>query len=142
MTDEELDVLMPWSEEYKAYEKREIEAWFDAITLGYNIPKPTKASFMELRRQMEEEDSANEESHDDLEKSELNPVGQPDAAVEDGLNLSVTNHTFPNENEPVKKTASNDDSASDKAEHNKPPADQQNDFASDFRCSEKQGKTG
>ena len=142
LTDEELDALMPWSEEYKAYEKHEIETRFDAITLESNIPRPTKASFLELRRQMEEENSAVEESLDAPEKSELSPVGQPGADVEDDMNLSMAKHTLPNENELVEIPASSDDPVSDKTEHNKPPADQQTDFTSDFRCTEKQRKTG
>ena len=44
LTDEQLEALMPWSEEYKAYEKHEIESRYDAITLG-NDMKPNMTVF-------------------------------------------------------------------------------------------------
>ena len=62
LSDEELEALMPWSKEYRAYEKREIEARFDAVTLGNDMKKPDKEDIQKMRSQMEEEDSAVSES--------------------------------------------------------------------------------
>jgi hypothetical protein len=53
LSDKELEVLMPWSEEYRSYEKHEIESRYDAVTIGNDMKKPTKDDILEMRRQME-----------------------------------------------------------------------------------------
>ena len=54
LSDEELEALMPWSEEYKAYEKHEFESRYAAVTIGNDMKMPTKESILEMRRQIEE----------------------------------------------------------------------------------------
>lgn len=58
LSDEKLESLMLWSEEYKAYEKHEIESRFDAVTVENDMKKPTKVKILEMRRQLEAEESA------------------------------------------------------------------------------------
>ena len=143
LTDEELETLMPWSEEYKAYEKHEIETRYGSITLGSDMMKPTKADLLEMRRQMEKEDSAAETvNHGNPEKPELNPAGRPDAAAETNSDPNAYDSPLPNENELVEMPAFGDDSISEGTEQNHPPVEQQNDLSSDFRCPEEQRKTG
>ena len=170
LTDEELEALMPWSNEYKAYEKHEIETRYDAITLGNDMMKPTKADFQEIRRQMKEENSAAVETHDSSEKSEMSldgrsdaqdgqldvPVGQPDApdslsdaqdgqpdaTVEGDFNLNMPTAALAYENGLLEMPVINGGSTSENSGQNKPPADQQNDSSSDFQRPEEQRKTG
>ena len=53
LSDEKLETLMPWSEEYRAYEKHELESRYDAVILGNDMNKPTKEDVLEMRLQME-----------------------------------------------------------------------------------------
>lgn len=53
LSDEMLETLMPWSEEYRAYEKHEIESKYDAVILDNDMNRPTKEDILEMRRQME-----------------------------------------------------------------------------------------
>jgi hypothetical protein len=53
LSDEELEALMPWSDEYRAYEKNEIEARYDTIVFGTDMKRPTKNDILDMRRQME-----------------------------------------------------------------------------------------
>ncbi len=53
LSDEMLETLMPWSEEYRAYEKHEIESRYDAVILDNDMSRPTKEVILEMRRQME-----------------------------------------------------------------------------------------
>jgi hypothetical protein len=143
LTDEELEVLMPWSEEYKAYEKHEIETRYDALFLGNDMQKPTKADFLEIRRQIEEEDStAGTETHDNSKAPASILDGQSGAAVEGVFNSNISGSALSDENELVEMPAFSDDPVFEGAEQDKPPTDQQNDLLSDFRCPEEQRKTG
>ena len=56
LSDEKLESLMPWSEEYKAYEKHEIESRFDTVTIESDMKKPTKEDILKMRQQMEAEE--------------------------------------------------------------------------------------
>ena len=55
LSDEKLEALMPWSEEYKAYEKHEIESRYDAVIIGNDMKRPSKDDILKMRRQMETE---------------------------------------------------------------------------------------
>lgn len=81
LSDEELEKLMPWSEEYKAYEKHEIQSRYDEITIGSDMNRPTKDDILAIRRQMEAEivSSAEKAGNPNVsgDKSEQ-PDAQPD----------------------------------------------------------------
>ena len=76
LSDEELEALMPWSVEYKAYEEHEIQTRFDEITFRGNMKEPTKADIQDMRRQMEQEEAQKSVS---VDSDSLMPC--PQAAV-------------------------------------------------------------
>ena len=77
LSDEKLEALMPWSEEYRAYEKNEIETRYDSIVLGTDMKRPTKNDILDMRSQMESAEAAT--SADDSEDS----VQQADPRVDE-----------------------------------------------------------
>ena len=144
LTDEELEALMPWSEEYKAYEKHEIESRYDAITLGNDMKKPTKADILEMRRQMEEEDSTDEtEINSNPEMPATSQADLPDAAAGD-LNSNTFGSASPDENELVEMSPLTGSSCldADEENRNKPPTERHNELPSGFRRPKEQRKTG
>ena len=54
LSDEELEKLMPWSEDYRAYEKHEIESRYSEITLR-SMQQPTKKDIQMMREQCDEQ---------------------------------------------------------------------------------------
>lgn len=73
LTDEELEVLMPWSKEYKDYEKHQIEIRYDAITMENDMERPTKEDILKIRRQMEKQEVS---EADVMDNSNHSPAAQ------------------------------------------------------------------
>ena len=83
LSDEILETLMPWSEEYKAYEKHEIESRYDAVILGNDMNRPTKEDILEMRRQMEATTVSADSGETVKDKSHPNDTSEtPDDAPE------------------------------------------------------------
>ena len=98
LSDAELEALMPWSEEYRAYENHEIESRYDAMTIGNDMNRPTKDDILKMRQQMEAEDTpADTDKPVENENSADCSAGHPDTAqnspisFHDGLPQSYEN---------------------------------------------------
>jgi hypothetical protein len=98
LSDEDLEALMPWSEEYRAYEKHEIESRYDAATIGNDMNRPTKDDILKMRQQMEAEDTPVDTDKPVGNENSMDcSVGHPDTAQNspvlfyDGLPQSYEN---------------------------------------------------
>ncbi len=79
LSEEELEALMPWSDEYRTYEKNEIETRCDSIVLGTDMKKPTKNDIQDIRCQMETAESVADEgnSEDSMQQADAQMDGTP-----------------------------------------------------------------
>ena len=92
LTDEELEALMPWSEQYKAYEKHEIESRYEGITISRGIThKPEDIDIQKMRLEMEVQqamDSAQSSEVDNLSTAASDNVHLPTNEEQESLSNS------------------------------------------------------
>lgn len=83
LTDDELEALMPWSDQYKAYERHEIESRYDNIIVGKSLEDmPRDADVQKMRMEMEKQE--------DTDSSDNNEVDVPLPSALDHAQMSST----------------------------------------------------
>ena len=143
LSDEELKALMPWSEEYKAYEKHEIESRYDAVTIGNDMNRPTKDDILKMRRQMETEEApADTDKPVENENSSDCSAGHPDISQNSPVSFHDELPQF-YENSLVEVFAPESACFPFDAEANgERPVEKQTNSPPDFEKEEKQRRTG
>lgn len=85
LSDEELEALMPWSKEYKAYEQHEKQSRFEEIIFRSDMKEPTNADILSMRRKMETEEAEHSSTADPASDSSSVPSSRIPCSQTDSL---------------------------------------------------------